>query len=72
MTSAPEKVEDISEKLKNLTLSGVKPIADQELGSGAYGKVYKVKYRGVYYHIMLLKRSIKLSSKEYHRKSDNP
>ena len=33
--------------MKNLTLTGVKPVADQELGRGAYGKVYKVKYRGV-------------------------
>ena len=44
MASSPE---DISEKLKDLTLTGVKPIADQGLGRGAYGKVYKVKYRGV-------------------------
>ena len=38
---------DIGEKLKTLTLTGVKPIANQGLGKGAYGKVYKVKYRGV-------------------------
>ena len=46
MASAPDS-EDISEKLKNLTLTGVKPIAGQGLGRGAYGKVYKVKYRGL-------------------------
>ena len=38
---------DISEKLKSLTLTGVNPIAGQGLGRGAYGKVYKVKYRGI-------------------------
>ena len=38
---------DVSEQLKSLTLTGVKPIAGQGLGRGAYGKVYKVKYRGI-------------------------
>ena len=47
MASAPERVEDNSEKLRNLTLSGVKPVANQGLGRGAYGKVYKVRYRGL-------------------------
>ena len=47
MASAPDGAENISEKLKNLTLTGVKPIAGQGLGRGAYGKVYKVKYRGL-------------------------
>ena len=59
MASAPKEVEDISEALKQLTLSGVKPEAGPELGRGAYGKVYKVKYRGVVYaakevHVLLL------------------
>ena len=46
MASAPKEVEDISETLKQLILSGVKP-EGRELGRGAYGKVYTVKYRGV-------------------------
>ena len=59
MASAPKEVKDISEALKQLTLSGVKPEAGPELGRGAYGKVYKVKYRGVVYaakevHALLL------------------
>ena len=57
MASVP-KVEDISESLKQLTLSGVKR-EGRELGSGAYGKVYTVKYGGVAYaakeiHALLL------------------
>ena len=39
MASAPNEVEDISETLKQLTLSGVKP-EGRELGRGAYGKVH--------------------------------
>ena len=59
MASAPKEVEDISEALKQLTLYGVKPEAGPELGRGAYGRVYKVKYRGVVYaakevHALLL------------------
>ena len=38
---------DDSEQLKSLTLTGVKPIEGKGLGRGAYGKVYKVKYRGI-------------------------
>ena len=38
---------DLSEKLKSLTLTGVNPIGGQGLGRGAYGKAYKVKYRGI-------------------------
>ena len=58
MASAPKKVEDLSEALKQLTLSGVKP-EGRELGRGAYGKVYTVKYGGVVYaakevHALLL------------------
>ena len=58
MASAPIKVEDVTEALKQLTLSGVKP-EGRELGRGAYGKVYTVKYRGVVYaakevHALLL------------------
>ena len=58
MASAPTKVEDISETLKQLTLSGVKR-EGRELGRGAYGKVYTVKYGGVVYaakevHALLL------------------
>ena len=58
MASAPIKVKDVTEALKQLTLSGVKP-EGRELGRGAYGKVYTVKYRGVIYaakevHALLL------------------
>ena len=58
MASAPKEVEDTSETLKQLTLSGVKP-EGRELGRGAYGKVYTVKYKGVVYaakevHALLL------------------
>ena len=58
MASVPNEVEDISETLKQLTLSGVKP-EGLELGRGAYGKVYTVKHRGVVYaakeiHALLL------------------
>ena len=58
MASAPKEVEDISETLKQLTLSGVNP-EGRELGRGAYGKVYTVKYRGAVYaakeiHALLL------------------
>ena len=48
MGSAPKEVEDITETFKQLTLSGVKP-EGRELGRGAYGRVYTVKYRGVVY-----------------------
>ena len=58
MANAPNKVEDITEALKQLTLSGIKP-EGRELGRGAYGRVYTVKYRGVVYaakeiHALLL------------------
>ena len=58
MASAPIQVEDVTEALKQFTLSGVEP-EGRELGSGAYGKVYTVKYRGVVYaakeiHALLL------------------
>ena len=58
MESAANKGEDIVETFKQLTLSGVKPEA-RELGRGAYGRVYTVKYRGVVYaakeiHALLL------------------
>ena len=58
MASAPINVEDVTEALKQLTLSGVKP-EGRELGRGAYGKVYTVKCRGVVYaakeiHALLL------------------
>ena len=58
MASAPRTVEDISETLKQLTLSGVK-LEGRELGRGAYGKVYTVKCGGVVYaakeiHALLL------------------
>ena len=58
LVTAPKEVEDISKTLKQLTLSGVKP-EGWELGRGAYGKVYTVKYRGVVYaakevHALLL------------------
>ena len=46
MAKAPEKHEDLSERFKKLSLNGIKQLA-LELGSGAYGKVYQVKYRGV-------------------------
>ena len=48
MASAPINVEDVTEALKQLTLSGVKP-EGRELGRGAYGKVYTVKCREVVY-----------------------
>ena len=38
---------NVSEKLNSLTLTGVKTIVGQGLGRGAYGKVCKVKYRGI-------------------------
>ena len=44
-------IDDITVALKDLTLTGVTPLY-QELGRGAYGKVFTVKYRekiGVYY-----------------------
>ena len=58
MANAPNKVEDITEALKQLTLSGIKP-EGRELGRGAYGRVYTVKYREVVYaakeiHALLL------------------
>ena len=58
MASAPKEIEDITETFKQLTLSGVKP-EGRELGRGAYGRVYTVKYRGVVYaakevHALLL------------------
>ena len=58
MASAPKEIEDITETFKQLTLSGVKPDG-RELGRGAYGRVYTVKYRGVVYaakeiHALLL------------------
>ena len=62
MANAPIKVEDVTEALKlalkQLTLSGVK-LEGRELGRGAYGKVYTVKYRGMIYaakeiHALLL------------------
>ena len=37
-------VDDITAALQNLTLTDVTPL-DQELGRGAYGKVFTVKYR---------------------------
>jgi len=40
--------ENLSEKFKKLTLNGIKPLT-HELGRGAYGRVYQVKYRGVTY-----------------------
>jgi len=43
MAKAPE---DLGEKFKKLTLNGIKPLT-HELGRGAYGRVYQVKYRGV-------------------------
>ena len=46
MAGAPNNGEDIAEALKPLTLTEVKP-EGRELGIGAYGKVYTVKYRGV-------------------------
>ena len=58
MANVPRTVEDISETLKQLTLSGVKR-EGRELGRGAYGKVYTVKCGGVVYaakeiHALLL------------------
>ena len=58
MASAPKEVKDINETLKQLTLSGVKS-EGRELGRGAIGKVYTVKYGGVVYaakevHALLL------------------
>ena len=58
MATAPKEIEDITEAFKQLTLSGVKP-EGRELGRGAYGRVYTVKYRGVVYaakeiHALLL------------------
>lgn len=47
MATAPKEIE-ISEAFKNLTLSGVK-LEGRELGRGAYGRVYTVKYGGVVY-----------------------
>ena len=46
MAKAPAKDEDLSEKFKKLTLHGIKPLT-HELGRGAYGRVYQVKYRGM-------------------------
>ena len=46
MAEAPEKIEDLSDKLMGLTLNEVRPLT-QRLGRGAYGKVYAVEYRGV-------------------------
>ena len=40
--------DDITVALRNLTLRDVTPL-DQELGRGAYGKVFTVKYRGNVY-----------------------
>ena len=37
-------IDDITAALQNLTLTDVTPL-DQELGRGAYGKVFTVKYR---------------------------
>ena len=37
-------IDDITIALQNLTLTDVTPL-DQELGRGAYGKVFTVKYR---------------------------
>ena len=38
--------DEISEQLKKLTLQGVKNL-NQQLGKGAYGRVFTVKYNGV-------------------------
>ena len=49
MASAPINVEEISQAFKQpVILSGVKS-KGRELGRGAYGRVYTVKYRGVVY-----------------------
>ena len=48
MASVPINVEEISEAFKQLTLSGIK-LEGRELGRGAYGRVYTMKYRGVVY-----------------------
>ena len=37
-------IDDVTAALQNLTLTEVTPL-DQELGRGAYGKVFTVKYR---------------------------
>ena len=49
MASTPEKVADTNESLNQLALTGVKPYGRGEIGRGAYGRVYTVKYRGVVY-----------------------
>ena len=45
MTTAPE---DISDQLRRLVISesNIEFLRDQELGRGAYGRVFKVRYRG--------------------------
>ena len=43
MAKAPEKDEDLSAKFKKLTLQGITPLT-HELGRGAYGRVYQVRY----------------------------
>ena len=58
MASAPINIEEISQTFKQLILSGVRS-KGRELGRGAYGRVYTVKYRGVVYaakevHALLL------------------
>ena len=66
MAAASMKVEDITEAFKQFTLSGIKP-EGRELGRGAYGRVYTVKYRGVVYaakevHALLLQTAGPLGS----------
>ena len=47
--SASIATNDNSCALQSLTLTEVKPLDEAELGRGAYGKVFKVEHKGVFY-----------------------
>ena len=49
MATAPDEIDHLSDKLQGLTLNEVRPLTQQRLGRGSYGKVYAVNYRGVTY-----------------------
>ena len=68
-------VDDITIALQNLTLTDVTPL-DQELGRGAYGKVFTVKYREKIYaakeiHSLLLEVAEEVANPEEKRQIKN-